>query len=270
MARGNNGNYLQHSVELAAARRLMSQDGHLHLALCHGMSPYEPCDPPRRGQARRLLREALAQAEQSPRPGEAAIIGACRALSATLARYPNTGELVASITDRRRLSGGIAETDSAKHAALTAAWVGSRVVPVNASWRALVLDGALSCPASLDVPWLFSMDPMTYHRGEARDDNGLYAADGELIATALSRYASADAPGIATIFVYGIREQGPLLSLFWRFAEQLSERVRMTLHSCWVPHHGGNLNLGAVLQSRITLPDDWRPPGVCSGYSRWP
>jgi hypothetical protein len=107
MARGNNGNYLQHSVELAAARRLMSQDGHLHLALCHGMSPYEPCDPPRRGQDRRLLLAALAQAEQSPRPGEAAIIGAYRALSATLARYPNTGELVASITDRRRLSGGI-------------------------------------------------------------------------------------------------------------------------------------------------------------------
>ena len=41
MAKGNDGNYLQHSVEIEVAFRLARKDpdGRLHIALTHGMAP---------------------------------------------------------------------------------------------------------------------------------------------------------------------------------------------------------------------------------------
>ena len=96
MAKGNDGNYLQHSVEVAIALHLakLSTQGALHLALTHGMAPFEPCDAPLVGQSRGLLRTALEAAQSPPTPGEAPIITAYRATKASLDRYPNTGELL--------------------------------------------------------------------------------------------------------------------------------------------------------------------------------
>ena len=56
VAKGNDGNYLQHSVEIAAAVRLAGKDsaGRLHIAVAHRMAPFEACDEPRPGQPRRL------------------------------------------------------------------------------------------------------------------------------------------------------------------------------------------------------------------------
>jgi len=44
MAKGNDGNYLQHCIEVEAAVRLAEMDaaGRLHIALTHGMRPFEP------------------------------------------------------------------------------------------------------------------------------------------------------------------------------------------------------------------------------------
>lgn len=44
MAKGNDGNYLQHCIEVEAAVRLAGMDtaGRLHIALTHGMRPFEP------------------------------------------------------------------------------------------------------------------------------------------------------------------------------------------------------------------------------------
>ena len=48
MAKGNDGNYLQHSIEIESATRLAGTDprGRLHIALTHGMSPWEPFREP--------------------------------------------------------------------------------------------------------------------------------------------------------------------------------------------------------------------------------
>ena len=56
MAKGNDGNYLQHCVEVEAAVRLAwaSADGRLHVALTHGMAPFEQIDEPK-GNVHRLL-----------------------------------------------------------------------------------------------------------------------------------------------------------------------------------------------------------------------
>ena len=71
MAKGNDGNYLQHSVEIAAAVHLAAErpEGRLHVALAHGMAPFEPCDGPRKGQARALLSDALRPAMGRDRQG---------------------------------------------------------------------------------------------------------------------------------------------------------------------------------------------------------
>ena len=70
MAKGNDGNYLQHSVEVAIALHLakLSTQGALYLALTHGMAPFEPCDAPLVGQSRGLLRTALEAAQSPPTP----------------------------------------------------------------------------------------------------------------------------------------------------------------------------------------------------------
>lgn len=43
MAKGNDGNYLQHCVEVEAGLRLAqeSPEGRLHIAFGHGMAPFE-------------------------------------------------------------------------------------------------------------------------------------------------------------------------------------------------------------------------------------
>ena len=265
MAKGNNGNYLQHSLEVGIARFLLQLGGgRIHLALCHGMAPWEPCDEPRRGQSRLLLLEALAQAQQPAQPGEPTIIEAYRATNASLAHYPNTAELIASISRRDRISGGIAETDPAKHAALAAAWHRWDLVPVNASWRSqLAPGGTLAPPASLDRPWLFSMDPMTFGRVDGQDDDRLYEADRSRISKVLRLYASQGVAGVATIFVYAMQPE--IRHRFYEFAHHISEEARTPLQTFWVPHQGGNWNVAAVLLSRIALPTSWLPPGVNEG-----
>ena len=137
MAKGNDGNYLQHSIEVAVALHLVARtsDGRLHVALAHGMAPYEACGALPSGQARRLLHESLEAARTPATAGEASIVAAYRATNASLESYPNTGELLAAVIGRNRLSGGITETDADKDAKLQRVWSDSDVTPVAASWR---------------------------------------------------------------------------------------------------------------------------------------
>lgn len=107
MAKGNDGNYLQHSIEVALACQLVSQDLEgLHIALTHGMVAYEPTVPVPRGQAKAHFVSALAQSQNSRGDGEAPIISAYRATRAALNNYPNSGELLASVIGRNLLRGG--------------------------------------------------------------------------------------------------------------------------------------------------------------------
>ncbi len=112
MAKGNDGNYFQHSIELAIACRLMemSPDGRLHIALTHGMTPYEPCDDDQPRSQSGRLNDSLAAAAEPSVSGEAVRVKAYRATKASRVCYPNSGELLAAILDWDRLSGAITET----------------------------------------------------------------------------------------------------------------------------------------------------------------
>ncbi len=266
MAKGNDGNYFQHSVEIAIALQLtkLSMQGALHLALTHGMAPFEPCDGLPNGQSRGLLQKALQDAQNSPTCGEPPIVTAYRATKASLQSYPNTGELLAAMIGRGRLSGGITEVDAQKYAKLVEIWSGSGVTPVNSSWRREVrAGGGLSCPATPRAPWLFAADPMTFREDGYADDDKLYREDLSRVSTALKGFIASGEPGAAALFVYAVRPN--VRSQFWAFADDLSSNSGKPVVSCWVTHQGGNRNLVALICSGIVLPECWPPYGVHPG-----
>jgi hypothetical protein len=266
MAKGNDGNYLQHSIEVALAWQLVSRaaGNGLHIALTHGMAPYEPTGSVPNGQAKALLVGALAHSRERRIDGEAPIISAYRATEAKLDRYPNTGELLASVIGRNRLAGGIAETNPDKQALLRAVWSESSVKIGSHSWRIETQSaGVLDCPESLSMPWLFSSDPMTYHEDGAADDDQLYRADFDRLAQVLTKFVETGKPGAACFFVYSVRPD--VRPLFWSFAEALAGRVGANLTTAWMTHQGGNRNLAAILSSAAMLGPAWFPERVYIG-----
>jgi hypothetical protein len=126
MAKGNDGNYLQHSIEVSVALHLLkgSKQRTLHLAFTHGMAPFEPCETVPNGQSRRLLERTLVAAKEQPNSSEAPVVTAYRATKASLNGYPNSGELLSATIGHDRLSGGITEVDTDKHARLVEVWRG--------------------------------------------------------------------------------------------------------------------------------------------------
>ena len=101
MAKSNDGNYLQHSIETEAAVRLaqMDSEGRLHIALAHGMAPCEPFETPKPGQARKLLKEALKESVEQRREecDERPVVTAYRKTQASEKHYPNSAELFRTI-----------------------------------------------------------------------------------------------------------------------------------------------------------------------------
>ena len=137
MAKGNDGNFLQHSVELAAANRLAAENpSALHVAITHGMAPFEPFEQElsdkAAGLSRCRLKAALALAEGLPQEGEPSIVTAYRRTRASRC-YPNSATLLRTLG--MELAGGISETSALKHKQLAADWSGSPVRAANASWR---------------------------------------------------------------------------------------------------------------------------------------
>ena len=265
MAKGNDGNYLQHSVEVALATLLAQITGILHVSLTHGMAPIEPCGSLPAGQTRRLLDEALIAAAGLQQAGEEPVVSAYRATKASREGYPNSGELIAAAVGRRNLTGGIAEVCEEKYAQLLAVWGNSDVRPVIGSWRSQTfLKEICTCPKPFGIPWLLSMDPMTYCANGYADDDRLYLQDQSRIVSALTSFVASGKPGIATIFVYAIRPEQR--SRFWDFADAIAADVDMTFDPLWVTHQGGNRNLGAVLRANgAALPASWPPVGVRTG-----
>lgn len=263
MAKGNDGNYLQHSVEIEAALRLVRKDpeGRLHIAVTHGMAPFEPFGA-RTGQVRGHLDAALAASLELP-CCEPAIVTAYRKAGASAERYPNTAELLRAVIGTEKLSGGITERDRKKCDRLTEVWNDSRVVPSCSSWRDQMDDGGiLACPAGLQVPWLFTMDPMTYIDANEADDDKLRRADVKLLSATLNRYVKSGQPGIAALFVYAMwKERLP----FWRFIDQLQVLIGAVSRSFWLTHRGGSRNLAALFCSGIELPPAFGPAGVTAG-----
>jgi hypothetical protein len=286
MALGNDGNYLQHSIEAALAYRLaiLRKECRLHIAFTHGMAPFEPCESlPPNPPAYNLFDEALNHAEKRRTAGKPVIVRGYELTKASRKRYPNSGEIVAELVGgRQQLTGGITENDDpssrfsfvgaggkfgGKFEALQAQWRGTTVAVAKSSWRDQVgQDGILACPPTLQTPWLFSMDPMSYAESGGADDNRLYRADETLLRDVLARYVQSNQPGAASLFVYSMNlDQRPT---FWKFADDIAQHVGMSRISCWLPHRGGNRNLAAVLYTNDRLPTnprEWLPDNLKYG-----
>ena len=287
MAKGNDGNYLQHCIEVEAALHLVrtGSRGRLHVALTHGMQPFEQISDPG-GNAYRVLYDALSEAAGKPLPDERKLVEAYRkswALQAYLPNvadlfvelkeeehYPNTAELLRAVFGTKRLSGGICELDETKHRELSEAWAGSEIVVARSSWREqLGPNGALGCPDRLDAPWLFSMDPMTYAEEGDEDDDKLHRSDFGRLARTLERYVGSGQPGVAALFVYSVGNQGKNRQRqFWKFMDDLAERLEVYTCSYWVAHRGGSLNLAGLLFSGNELALGFVPPRIGPGRGR--
>ena len=264
MAKGNDGNYLQHSVEIAAADRLAAENPDaLHIALAHGMAPFECFEHKlktnRTDPTRRYLKAALRQAGQAPRPDEPSIVTAYRNTRARDDHYPNSAEL---LRERRGgdgacgLSGGIAETCPVKYEELVGAWRRSPVKVACASWRSqLRRGGVLACPKDLQAPWLFTMNPMTYRDRGGCDDDNLYDSDMALLSEGLAPFVESGQPGIALLFVYNMDPERQCA--FWQFTEELAQRTGSGVRTYSLVHRGDNRNLATLLHAAIDVPADF-------------
>ncbi|MCY4362727.1 MAG: hypothetical protein OXE42_11170 [Gammaproteobacteria bacterium] len=206
MAKGNDGNYLQHCIEVEAAVRLAEMDaaGRLHIALTHGMRPFEPFEEQKTGTCRELLLRKLADANNKPQVEDPAVVKAYRETGASKTCYPNSAELLRAAIGAENLSGGITEICSKKHKCLSEAWLNTNVKTARASWRKEIhSEGILACPDDLQTLWLFSMDPMTYSERCNKKKN-LKRSDIDILPLALCRYFRSGYPGIAALFVYGV------------------------------------------------------------------
>ena len=266
MAKGNDGNYLQHCIEIEAATRLVAvgPGGKLHVALTHGMAPFEELEEPKMGIQGDLLSSALGEIADEPQYDDRELVKAYRKCGASPRRYPNSGELLRAVVGTDKLSGGITEVNPAKHEKLEKAWRGTGVKVANSSWRLqLGRDGVLGCPSSLQSSWLLSMDPMTFSQSGSKEDN-LNRSDLNLLACALAKYFNSGQSGIACFFVYGM--QGIKLNdaqlQFWVFVEDLAGRLSVLPNYFWLPHIGGNHNLAGLLFSDCQLASEFSPPNV--------
>ena len=261
MAKGNDGNYLQHCIEVEAAVHLaeMGAEGRLHMALTHGMAPFEPFDIRKAGSAYHdLLLKKLANTKKPPQADEPTVVKAYRKTEASDTRYPNSAELLRAVIGTEYLSGGITEICSKKHKYLSAAWLNTNVKAVCASWREEIHpDGILACPEDLQTPWLFTMDPMTYSERGYKDEN-LNRSDIDILSYALSRYFRSGYPGIVALFVFGVgKDNNDRQHLYWKFVKDLKKRVadslsvRFELAASYfsLPHRGGNRNLAGLIHS---------------------
>ena len=269
MAKGNNGNYLQHCIEIEAATHLAQTDadGRLHIALTHGMKPFENLDSPN-GACHSFLYDALDEAcREACQCDERKIVKAYREAGASRESYPNTAELLRATIGADKLSGGITERCCKKHEALKERWSGSNVCVSSSSWRHQLKPGdSLACPDGLNAPWLFSMDPMTYIENGCKDDDKLYRSDIDLLECALTRYFDSGQPGFACFFVYrmGTQQENPQRQ-FWTFLDDLASRLAARSCSYWVPHIGGNINLAGLLCSDTALSFGFVPRGLKPG-----
>lgn len=117
MAKGNDGNLLQHGVELAAISAIGRRP--ISLTCTHSMAPREPCGDSKRN---RRLRYWLTVGADAP-----SVARAYRMTNASLTSYPNTAELVASLVGDRNIRGDFFEVRGDKVLELKTRWDGHSV-----------------------------------------------------------------------------------------------------------------------------------------------
>jgi hypothetical protein len=208
MAKGNDGHLLQHAVEAELAFTLFNWGGGkgLYVILTHGMRPFEHFEEPR-GGPRKLLDDKLALclstdtiAENAPR-----ILSSYRLLRTSDQRYPNSTEIIASVTNRNLLNGIVTEKEDYCRE-LEARWKGRSLRVSQANWRNYVASD-FACPNGLKTPWLISLDPYSFktkRRPESCSDGCLYAEDLADLHELLRGYLSVYPDGAISVFSYSM------------------------------------------------------------------
>lgn len=254
MAKGNDGNLLQHGIEAELFRRVYEAGGRrgLHVIFTHGMAPFESCDRTVTGQHKGLdLCLDIANGWELPSQPPW-VLRAYRECRAAKTSYPNSGEIAAALIGRPNLTGIISEVNPAKYGRLYFTWAGTEVQVLHRSWRASLSEFA---PPPSAPPWVVSMDPMTYTTTEPADDDKLRPDDLARVSELLRPYINGGSPGAAAIFCFGMAD-----GIRDHFARDV-ERVILTNHlsvkgSIYsVLDRGGNWHLGLVLSPSSVLLD---------------
>jgi len=252
VAKGNNGNLLQHFIECEVAARLTQSapERGLHIVLTHGMAPYEPFERTRR-TPHVGLDVCLAAAgldESVDEMGETPLLRAYRQAEASADHYPNSGELMAAVAgSREALAGMICETEPCKQEELSGRWRGTSVRIHKGSWR----EADLSAPEALDSPWLFSMDPFTFSE---KDDSGdLHKGDLAIIADLLVGYRDSSQHGALCVFCYGLRPKSR--EAYIEAVSGVFGGSDVQLRFAETCAGGGNSHVGALVSRDVDLVD---------------
>lgn len=198
MAKGNDGNLLQHCVEVELAAAL-GRGGPVTVVLTHGMKPFEKIDGST--SAYRLWEHWLSYGGLLD--GLPAVVSAYRATGASRTNYPNSAELLRATAGAGKLSGIICEVDDAKAGEIATRlvhrdWSGTTLELRHGSWRR-AFEAELPSVAS---SWLLSMDPMQFSSKAAKDDALLYRADLDLVRSSVAPLFDGGKPGAVAIFSY--------------------------------------------------------------------
>jgi hypothetical protein len=269
MAKGNDGNLLQHWIEAHLATRLLCQAHatNLHVALTHGMKPFERFDARKVGVSgiKRLDRWLAVAQTLGASSTDPAVVTAYRACKASAEHYPNTGEILAAVAGRANLIGSISECDESKWHELSGQWHDSQVRVLQGSWRQHLVGHA--CPQTLGHPWLFSMDPMTFVQDpKDLDDASLRASDLLLLKPVLENYFRSGKPGAVTIFCFSLQKKPGVdrYRLFKAEIASLANSLSCPHGFCKVPL--ANPHVGAVLATDANLirdvVNDWNARGA--------
>lgn len=244
MAKGNNGNLLQHFVETELATTLT--DGMLekrfYAVFTHGMAPFEPCEPLAEGEPAELrsLLKVLpgfdaSWAEESGFP----VLKAYKRLQASETNFPNSAEVVSSVLgDKAILRGEICEQKPELAEELAKMWDVSTVNVRKGSWRDAVRH--IAAPDGQDAPWIFSMDPYRFKTREfldIQDDGYLDQHDLITLKPILSGHFNTGVRGVAVIFSYQM-EPGEALSFensIHDLCKMLGEEVNFEVESTFLP-----------------------------------
>ncbi len=265
MARGNDGNLLQHTVESELAAALVAPDPArgLWLTCTHAMAPFEPIRhrdeeiDDRQNRFSYWWKMALRDENGGAPPSQPAVLGAYRRCrKEDPSQYPNSAEVVSALVGRERVAGVLIELDGAKHRALAKRWCGTNIKAVNASWRKSLAE--LGRPAGLDCPWLFTMDPMQFVAGNDNDDAMLHPGDFGRLLDPVRSFLISGQPGVFCVFCYSMWNH--VAAAFKMAVEDFREKLVVPdLHVAFAEiRFGGISHVGAMLSRDQRLLDGAR------------